>query len=227
MKITQEILKEIILEEKLSSFILGDEEFLTDRPEIDYSRWGELHRFYETLNIDSPLRRKIDDTIIILYAEASESKKQAAVAVGRLLQLQSIKQKIINAFDNSEIPNYGQNLQNEFLFSATILQLSEVASSVIKIFTSEGRLGEFIMCSSIPSYVEQVGEDDIWRIEVMDAFFEDSDNDTRESIYSQANETAMYSKNFCLAIRKYLTTDVRHREFHLMLEKIVGDINSR
>src|SRR5215207_11666001 len=110
MKITQEILKEIILKKKLSSFILGDEEFLTDRPEVDYSRWGELHQFYETLKVDSPLRRKIDYVIVSLYAEASESKKQAAVAVGRLLQLPSIKQKIINAIDNSEIPNYGQNL---------------------------------------------------------------------------------------------------------------------
>ena len=77
------------------------------------------------------------------------------------------------------------------------------------------------MCSSIPSYIEQVGEDDIWRIRVMETFFEDSDSDTRESIYLQAKETARYSKNFRLAIQKYLSTVVRLREFRLMLEKIV------
>lgn len=202
---------------------MGEGEFLNNRPEIDYSRWGELQRFYAGLKSDSPLKMKIENNILELYSEPYESKKHVAVAVGRLLQIPAIKQKIINAINHSEFQSFGQALQDEFLFSATKLQLFEVSGFVVRKFTSEGRLGEFLMCSSIPPHLEQVGEDDIWRIKIVEKLFDDSSEDTCKSIHMQVQETAKFSRNFRLVIQKYLSSVESSEEFHLMLDKVITE----
>ena len=94
--------------------------------------------------------------------------------------------------------------------------------SVIQKYKIMNRICKMSSCfQRHPPHVEQVGEDDIWRLRAIETFFEDSEGDIRESIYSQVNETARYSRNFRLVIQKYLSAVMRFTEFDLILEKVM------
>ena len=82
------------------------------------------------------------------------------------------------------------------------------------------------MCSSVPPFVNQGGEDDIWRIKVSETFFDGSGDETRESIHVQVQETARYSKNFLPAIQKYLSPVESPSDFHVMLKRTIVEYPS-
>lgn len=221
--LSEKELEAIILDGRLVPFVLGKDEFLTDHPGVDYSRWSQLKLFYRNLNDEMPIKGIIDSTIVNLYSNPDESIKYVAISLGRVLQLPAIRQMIINSIANSEIKLYSANLQNEFLFSATMLQLQEVATIVVKRFVEENRLGEFLLCSSIPPYVDKVGEDDIWRIKALERFFKDSDKTIQTSIYSQMENTAKYGKNFRLIVQEYISLSDEDNSFCQTLKKVLAN----
>lgn len=227
MPSSEEDIEKIILEGKLDSFILGKNEFLTDHPGTDYSRWRQLGRYYKSLSADTPAKEIVDNTIIDLYKEPDESTKLVAIILGRILRLSFFRQIIVDTIINSDILKYGKSLQDELLFSATSMQLPEVSIIVVRRFIVENRLGEYLMASSTPPYEDHVGEDDIWRVSVLEQLYNSADTSMQASIRSQLEMVANYSKRFRLIIVKFLSMPKTKNVFYQTLENILTTNNHK
>src|SRR5688572_28486129 len=106
---TTENLKKIIQDEKLIPFILGEGDFLTNRPDLDSKRWSELRKFYMSLDSSSPLINIIANTINELFSYESEKAKHSSIAIGLTLKLPETIERIKETITTSEIKKYGEN----------------------------------------------------------------------------------------------------------------------
>lgn len=161
--------------QKLLDFILGEGQFLTNRPDNDYFRWLELEKYYRNLSDSSAEKKMIKKSVLDLFKRNNYSAKHTSILLGRIMVLDELRPLLINLITTSEINNLPLNIQEEIYISAKKLRITEISKNLVKYYMENKNLVGFLGGNMGISDFEKniINDDDLWRVDCLANYYED------------------------------------------------------
>ena len=217
-------IERIIRDNKLDLFIIGKDEFLSSQMQDDYARWNILIDFFHNLEETSDLKETIKETIVELLDYTDPKAKYASLDLARLLSIKEIENKLVKYIEQQkDFLNLPLYVQNEFLYVATKLQISAISGPVIEILFKNNKLKDYILWSSTTEYVTHiVGQDDLWRVNNLQKFYEESDDNTKKLVQDQLVNSAIKYRKVKSIFQKFLDVAENRSQFYKMINVILN-----
>jgi hypothetical protein len=223
-KNTEPGIAEIINQGYLEDFILGKGEFLTYRPENDYTRWRYLEKYFNNLHPQDEHKTFIINTILSLYERDKgvkplskvqkflyslswnyrlrilnerEYEKRCALMLSWALNVKEIIPKITSTVESDDYFQLLEGTQKIILIAATKLEIDDIREFIVQEEMRKDELFSFLLWTD-PLNKEIITDHDLWRMESVEAYYKESSPQEREFIAAQVEQLAQ-NKNIKIA----------------------------